>query len=394
MSFQTYQLDPKLLEALRQEQIEDPSPIQASVYEIIREGRDVLGVAKTGTGKTLAYLLPAVQNHICLGEVKDILILEPTRELVHQVLTVAEHYLGALPFKMVKICGGEELLLSEDEVSRVIVATPGRLLKALEQKEIDLSRVQTVIVDEADQFLRDGFVEVLQELLSHLDSEHQSLMFSATMTPSLEKFSLQCMIHPKVVNLTTRDHTVAKVEHHFQLILANRKLDNLVEKVKQYPDDQFLIFCNSKFIAERVYFQLQHSVENLGWLHGDLEQVERTRMFESFAKKEIRLLVSTDIAARGLDVIDLAFVFNYDFPMSRESFVHRSGRTGRMGRAGIIYTFLELDQMDLCKSILEQLKLEPIWNGPKPDFEQIKYKKPKKVQINKKGPFRGFDKGR
>lgn len=381
MLFSEHTFDPNISEALKSWNITTPSPIQAEVYDDIKQGRDVMGVSKTGSGKTLAYLLPMVQKVIEQDSRSDMLILEPTRELVQQVYQVSETLVQNLCVVPVKICGGETLCWPEGETSRLIVATPGRLLKSIEQNEIDVSFIGSVVIDEADQFFQQGFIDVLQELLSHFRSEYQSLMFSATMPTSLESFSKQFLVHPKVVNLVKKDQMVEELEHRFQLLLPNRKLEAIQEQLNQNKASRMLIFCNTKFIAERLYKQLSHTENNLDWLHGDLEQKDRNRVFDAFRKGDLRVLITTDVAARGVDIQGLEFVISYDFPLNKEAFLHRSGRTGRMGKKGTVVTFVCLEELELCKNVLEQTKLKPEWIGPEPDFKEVakmKYKAQKK----------------
>ena len=381
MKFSEYSLNSKLQESLEVNSIDTPSPIQEQVFSAILEGRDVMGISQTGTGKTLAYLLPVIQNNLDQSKPGDILILEPTRELVQQVHQVSTELLEKLDITTVKICGGETLVYPETTQNKLITATPGRLLKALAEDELNLSSVKSVIIDEADQFFQQGFFDVLQELLSGLISEHQSLMFSATMPASLEKFSKQFMIHPKVVNLIVKEQMVLKIKHRFQLLMPNQKLDILKEHLADFSETQVLIFCNTKFIAERLHKQLQFSEEDMDWLHGDLEQDERVEVFNRFRKGDFKILVTTDVAARGLDIQNLDLVVNYDFPINKEAFIHRAGRTGRMGRAGTMISFVRIEELKDCQITLRDLKLKPEWIGPVPDFSEInpmKYKSKKK----------------
>jgi ATP-dependent RNA helicase DeaD len=381
MSFFKSSLNPQILKALDSWEIDTPSPIQEQVFEEVKQGRDVMGVSKTGSGKTLAYLLPMLQHGLEQGARMDVLVLEPTRELVQQVFQVTETLVEDLPFEAVKICGGETLVWPKGDASKIIVATPGRLLKSIENNEIELNFIKSVVLDEADQFFQQGFIDILQQLLSKFTSEYQSLMFSATMPSSLEKFSQQFLVHPKVVNLTKKNQMVAELEHHFQLLLPNRKLEAIQDHLKKNSETRVLIFCNTKFISERLYKQLQHSEKDIDWLHGDLEQKDRNRVFDAFRKGKVRVLITTDVAARGVDIQNLDVVISYDFPYNKEAFLHRSGRTGRMGRKGSVITFVCIEELLNCRSVLEQTKLKPNWLGSEPDFkefENMKYKAPKK----------------
>lgn len=374
-------LDQELLKALSFWGIDRPTPIQVQVYEDIKQGRDVLGVSKTGSGKTLAYLLPVYQQLIDRDDRADVLVLEPTRELVQQVTQVSTVLAENLSMEVVKICGGENLDWPATEAVKIIVATPGRLLKAIEQNEIDVSFIKSVIIDEADQFFQQGFIDVLQQLLSQFKSEYQSMMFSATMPANLEKFSKQFLVHPKVVNLVKKDQLVSELKHDFQLLLPNRKFEALQEQLKEHQQEKILIFCNTKFMAERVFKQLRHSENELNWLHGDLEQQDRNQVFEDFRQGKLRILVTTDVAARGVDIQGLDVVISYDFPLNKEAFLHRSGRTGRMGRKGRVKTFVCLEELASCKELLEATKLKPEWLGPEPNFKEVenmKYKAQKK----------------
>ena len=386
MKIENLSLNRRLKKNLSDLSIRELTAIQSGTFEKIIEGQDLIGVEKTGSGKTLAFLLPTLERMLNSNEAFDILVLEPTRELVNQVMKVGESLVKDTDIHVNKVTGRGDVIWDKEASKRLIVATPGGILKELHAGSICLKQLQVVVTDEADEFIQEGFLEELLELFSNITHECQKCMFSATMNKKIESFITQCMIHPVVVNLLN-EKIALKIEHKFQLLLRNRKFEVLKEKLNESLEDQTLIFCNSKFISERVYKQLKNYVKEIAWLSGDLEQAEREEVINRFRCRDVKVLVATDVAARGVDILDLKFIVNYDLPQSVEIYTHRSGRTGRMGKEGNCLTFVEPEELLKAKSILDKLKFEIHWVGPTPDFEAEKRKgyAPQKRQQQKSG---------
>lgn len=351
MSFSSLNLPEYLLEAVDSLSYKEPTSIQEKAIPLILEGKNVVGEAQTGTGKTAAFALPVIKK---LNELPDkkkkisvlSLVLVPTRELAVQVAAAFKGYCQFSPkkIKMISLIGGENI---QDQIRGlrmgvdVVVATPGRLLDIIKRSEIRLVELEHLIIDEADKMLDLGFKEELDALLEKLPKTRQNLLFSATFPPKVVALSEKFVENPEKVIVESGLNTVEAIEQ--RVIQVNReKRRPLLEKLlKEEPWDQTMVFVVSKRAARNLAEKLKREgIKAIGF-HGDLDQSERLTVLKQFRKKEHRVLIATDIAARGIDIEKLSCVINYDLPRSPRDYTHRIGRTGRAGESGEAISFVD-----------------------------------------------------
>ena len=358
MTFQELQLLPQLLRAVDDMGYEAPSPIQAAAIPPVRDGRDLIGCAQTGTGKTAAFAIPILQR--LSGRVDKshrpirTLVLTPTRELALQIKENFDLYGKYLPVRSTVIFGGvgqgPQVEALEKGVD-VLVATPGRLNDLCGQGHIDLSGIETFVLDEADRMLDMGFIHDVKKVIARLPKKRQTLLFSATMPQEIAELSKTILIDPVRVEVTPQSSTVEAIDQRlYKVDKANKKL--LLQYLLQDPAlDSVLVFTNTKHGADRVVKELGRGGIAAMAIHGNKGQSARVKALESFKSGEIRVLVATDIAARGIDVNELGCVINYELPNVPETYVHRIGRTGRAGRSGLAISFCNFDELAYLKDI-------------------------------------------
>ncbi len=374
MKFTELTLKPEILQALDEMGYQDMTPIQEQTIPHILEGRDVLGMAETGSGKTSACGIPLVQQATTHANVLQALILVPTRELalqyVEELGKVAQHAEVAT----FAIFGGFDMSIQKAKLRHrvhILVATPGRLIDFLWNTDIiDLQQVRTVVLDEADEMLKMGFIEDVDFIMSCLLHEHQTLLFSATMPPEIERLTKAYLRDPVRVELNKDQKAPQSLQHHFQHAGPDR-LGTLVEYLENEQIQQAIIFCNSRDKGGALYRELKRKFPSMEFIHGGLEQDRRISIFNRFREKQIRLMVATDVAGRGLDFTHVSHVINYDFPFSHEIYLHRTGRTGRMGRAGIAMTLVTDRDLKSLKRLVQGNRIEPVWRGQAPDMGRI-----------------------
>ena len=348
MTFDSLGLDPKILQALETSGYTDPTPVQTATVPLVLAGHDLMVSAQTGSGKTAAFMLPALHKlatpSAVAGRGPRILVLTPTRELALQITTAAEKYGKNLPrIKMGSILGGMPYPLQNKMLSSpldILIATPGRLLDHIGRGRIDFSRLEILVIDEADRMLDMGFIDDVAEIGKSLPKTRQTLLFSATFEGAITKLAQSILRDPQRVAI---DNAQTKHENIEQRLLytddmghKNRLLDHLLRDAEV---NQALVFTSTKANADDLADRLAIEGFEAAALHGDMNQRERTRTLTGMRQGRIRVLVATDVAARGLDVQGITHVFNYDLPRQAEDYVHRIGRTGRAGRSGIAISF-------------------------------------------------------
>jgi len=358
MTFQDLQLLPQLLRAVDEMGYLSPSPIQAAAIPPVLAGRDLIGCAQTGTGKTAAFAIPILQR--LNGRVDRAhrpiraLVLTPTRELALQIKENFDQYGKYLPIRHTVIFGGVGQAPQVEALKRgvdVLVATPGRLNDLCNQGHIDLSGVETFVLDEADRMLDMGFIHDVRKVIDRLPQKRQTLLFSATMPQEIAQLSQKILRDPVRVEVAPQSSTVDAIEQRlYKVDKANKKL--LLQYVLQDQSlDSVLVFTNTKHGADRVVKELGRAGIAAMAIHGNKGQTARVKALESFKSGETRILVATDIAARGIDVNELSCVINYELPNVPETYVHRIGRTGRAGRDGIAISFCNFDELAYLKDI-------------------------------------------
>ena len=349
--FEHFGLDPRIVAAVKAMGYTTPTPIQSKAIPLVMQGKDVMGAAQTGTGKTAGFALPIIQRLLPQASTSmsparhpvRALILAPTRELADQVADNVKRYITGTPLRCAVVYGGVDMDPQTQALRtgvEIVVATPGRLLDHLQSKNTSLGQVQIVVLDEADRMLDMGFLPDISRILSLLPKERQSLMFSATFSEEIKKLAANFLREPVLVEVARRNATAENVTQEVVKLHESEKTDALLELLRTRGEGggrltQVLVFVNSKIECRRLARQLQKAGVNADAIHGDKTQDERMKALEGFKAGSIEVLVATDVAARGLDIVELPVVINYDVPFSPEDYVHRIGRTGRAGASGL-----------------------------------------------------------
>ena len=344
MSFESLGLSAPVLQAVAEKGYTTPTPIQEKAIPIVLMGRDVLGCAQTGTGKTASFVLPMI-DILAEGRAKSrmprTLILEPTRELAAQVAENFETYGKYNKLNMALLIGGVSFPDQERALERgvdVLIATPGRLLDHFERGCILLNDVKILVIDEADRMLDMGFIPDVERIVATLPTLRQTLFFSATMPPEIKRLADRFLSNPKEVTVSPPASASATIVQGLIVVPEDDKREALLALIKSQDVKNALVFCNRKRDVATLHTALKKHGLNAGALHGDMSQPARTETLEKFKAGDIQILVASDVAARGLDVQDMSHVFNYDVPFSPEDYVHRIGRTGRAGKIGHSFT--------------------------------------------------------
>ncbi len=352
--FEELNLRPEILANLDRIGYRQPSPIQAAFIPEALKGIDVIGQAQTGTGKTAAFLLPVLQRLSPDDKFPQVLILGPTRELVHQVHEEGKKLVGDLGFKMACVYGGEGFDRQIREFragAQIVVGTPGRIIDMMRRRHFDTSRIRVMVLDEADRMLDIGFRPDIERILRQVPTERQTLLLSATMPDEVLKLTHRYMVDPAMVDLSSKDMNVERIEQRSFRVDEDRKLKLLMRLLVREKPRQTLIFCQMKSSVRRLADELGKRIRGVMAMQGDMPQNKRSRVMKAFREGEIRVLVATDVVGRGIDVEGISHVINYDIPEDPDAYVHRIGRTGRMGKDGLAFTFVTPNQSDLLTAI-------------------------------------------
>jgi ATP-dependent RNA helicase RhlE len=373
--FDTLELDPKLLRAVEDSGYLTMTPIQQKAIPIVLAGRDVMGAAQTGTGKTAAFSLPLLQKMLkhenaSMSPARHpvrALVLAPTRELADQVANSVKTYSKHTKLRATVVFGGIDMKPQTAELKKgveVLIATPGRLLDHIEAKNAVLNQVEYVVLDEADRMLDIGFLPDLQRILSYLPKQRQTLLFSATFSPEIKRLAESYLQDPVLVEVARPNATASTVEQRFFSVANEDKRAAVLKLLKERTLSQAIVFVNSKLGCARLARSFERDGLRTNALHGDKSQDERLKALAAFKQGEVDVLVATDVAARGLDIADLPAVFNFDVPFNAEDYVHRIGRTGRAGAAGLAITLVSREDnrlvADIEKLIKKKIELEPL----------------------------------
>jgi ATP-dependent RNA helicase DeaD len=376
--FAAFQLDAAILKALEKMNFKEPSAIQAQAIPLIQQGKDLIALALTGSGKTATCAIPICNRVDTTRPHVQALIIVPTRELALQYATEAQKIGVYKGVKAFAIFGGEDPTLQQSKLKhgvQVLVATPGRLIDFVYSRQIDLSQVETLILDEADEMLSMGFYDDLEFIIQCLVHTHQTLLFSATMPPKIRQLAKQHMQNPQEVNLIQQRASPELLQHLFAYCPPHQKDQELLQLIEKNQPTQAIIFCHSRFQVEKVCQFLKKKLDSVDFLHAGLAQEIRTIVTNKFRTGKIRLLVATDVVARGLDFSKVSHVFIYQLPHDPDVYVHRSGRTGRYDKAGIVISLVTQRELPLLRSILRQIKQEVQWIGEPPPVHSPKAKK-------------------
>jgi ATP-dependent RNA helicase DeaD len=326
-----------------------PTPVQAGIIPHALQGLDVLGQARTGTGKTAAFAIPILERlkHGRKGAAPQALVLVPTRELAVQVRDECEKLAHGRRMSCVPIYGGKPIRGQIANLQRgadVVVGTPGRVLDLIGRGSLDLRAIQIVVLDEADRMLDIGFRPDIEKILRRCPKERQTLLLSATVAPPVERLARTYMREPQVMDFSPKSMAVETIDQYYFTVDQERKFDLLVHLLKRDDPEQAIVFCRTKRGTERIYRRLSKHFPDTDMMHGDMVQGARDRVMKKFRAGEVTILVATDVVGRGIDVTSISHIINYDIPQSSDDYVHRVGRTGRMGREGIAYTFVTTEE--------------------------------------------------
>ena len=366
VTFDDLGIHPKVLKAVHDLGYESPTPIQEQAIPVVLSGADMIGQAQTGTGKTAAFLLPILSNINLKEPFIQCLILEPTRELAIQSAEACQNDAKYLTdFRVAPIYGGasyDNQIRSLKHGVKVVVATPGRLMDLMKRGKVDLSHVKYMVIDEADEMLRMGFIEDVEWILSNTPATRQTLLFSATMPPAIAKIAKEHLSNPVDVRIETKTTTATTVHQRYWIVSGAHKIDAMTRILEVEDYDAVIVFVRTKTDAEDVANRLLARGLACVALHGDIPQRQREKIIDRLKSGQLDLIIATDVAARGLDVDRVTHVFNYDIPYDAESYVHRIGRTGRAGRTGEAILFVsprERRALRLIERVTNQ-RIEPM----------------------------------
>ena len=376
MGFKVFSLQKEIIQAIEEKGYTQPTPIQEKAIPLVLQGRDVLAGAQTGTGKTAGFTLPLLQilstqnKPVGPGRVRA-LILTPTRELAMQVEESVKTYGKYLPLKSTVIFGGVNI---QGQINRlrkgvdILIATPGRLLDLVKQKALDLSAVEVLVLDEADRMLDMGFIQDIRRVIAFLPRKRQTLLFSATFSSEIKELAKGLLLSPQVIEVAKSNVTAEGIAQEVYLVDKRRKQELLSYLISSEKWEQVLVFTRTKHAANRLSTELESKGIGSAVIHGNKSQNARIKALSDFKSGSLRVLVATDIAARGLDIHQLPYVVNFELPHVPEDYVHRIGRTGRAGNLGKAVSLVCIDERDLLKNI-EKLVRQELPKITHPDYK-------------------------
>ena len=402
MKFSELNLDESVLQALDAMRFEECTPVQEHTIPVILEGRDLIGVAQTGTGKTAAYLLP-VLNQLSKGTYPsdsiNCIIMSPTRELAQQIDQQMEGFSYFMPASSVAVYGGNDGVRFEQEKrgltlgADVVIATPGRLISHLSLGYVDLSKVSFFILDEADRMLDMGFYEDIMQIVKFLPKNRQTIMFSATMPAKIQQLARNILDNPAEVKLAV-SKPAEKIIQTAYICYESQKLGIIQSLFKDQAPERVIVFASSKLKVKEVTKAFRRLKLNVGEMHSDLEQSQRDQIMHEFKNGRINILVATDIVSRGIDIDDIRLVINYDVPHDSEDYVHRIGRTARANNDGCAITFVSENEQTKFKNI-EEFLAKDIYKIPVPeDLGEAPEYAPKKTSKSRGGKKPNYGKGK
>lgn len=374
MKFTSLNLKPKILAGLRDIGYVDLTPVQEKTFGHILAGTDIIARAETGSGKTAACAIPLVQMVDPSLKAVQALVLVPTRELALQYVSEISDIARKTDIAPSAVYGGFPISIQVAKLNHgvdILVATPGRLIDLLRNTSLSLANVRTFVLDEADEMLKMGFITDVEFIICCLIHEHQTLLFSATMPKEIGELAKKYLKNPLTINLSKNQKAPQSLEHRFLQISGKHRLEALLTFMKEAKPKQAIIFCNSRHNAERLHDDIKKEYSSTEIIHGGLDQSRRTSMFNRFRRMEIKIMVATDLASRGLDFTHATHVINYDFPMDTDAYTHRTGRTARMGRKGVALTLFTKADMRSLKAVLDKNRIQPVWHGAEPDLKHI-----------------------
>lgn len=369
MMFKDLPLKDEILRSLEEMQYKEPSEIQGLAIPAVLEGKDLIALAKTGSGKTAASAIPICQLVDTSNLSVQGLIIVPTRELAMQYAAETQKIGKFRDVKAFAICGGEDSSLQLSKLKsgvQVLVATPGRLIDFIYSRSIDLSHVKILVLDEADEMLSMGFIDDLEFIMQCLVQPHQTLLFSATMPKRIRDIAITYLKNPLEVHQKVTEENKNQIEHFFLYSEAHLREEKLLQEIKRLHPHQAIVFCHSRIQAEKVTHYLKRHIDHVDLLHAGFTQDIRSIVTSKFRQKKVRILVATDVVARGLDFSSVTHVFIFELSSDIDTYVHRAGRTGRFDKKGVALTLVTRRELPLVERIKEKLKSEITWIEPPP----------------------------
>ncbi|MDO8964137.1 MAG: DEAD/DEAH box helicase [Coriobacteriia bacterium] len=358
MSFDNLGLEPRLMQAVAAMGYTEPTPIQSQAIPIVLAGNDIVGCAQTGTGKTAAFVLPTLQLIPARPGGPRALVVTPTRELALQILEVATAVSRHTRHRTAAVYGGVGYEPQRKAIRRgvdVLVATPGRLLDLVGQGDVDLSHVEILVLDEADRMLDQGFWPDVRRIIERIPTDRQTLLFSATMSPEVLKVIGDTLKHPERVDVSPPNKPIEAIEQSLYPVAGTQKNDLLLEMIRRHRLERVLVFTRTKHRADRVAHALDRAGIRSAAIHGNRSQSQRVKALDEFKRGHCKVLVATDIVARGIDVDGISHVINYDLPNVPEDYVHRIGRTARAGKSGFAFSLMSPEEHDQLRDIEKKI---------------------------------------
>lgn len=361
MSFNTLGLTPRTLRAVERAGFEQPTPIQQQAIPVVMAGRDLIGIAQTGTGKTAAFALPIIERLSTGRNLRTprALIVAPTRELAAQIAETFSTFSVGGHLRTTTIFGGvgeRPQIASLRRGTDILVATPGRLLDLAQQREIDFSTIEVLVLDEADRMLDMGFLPQIRRIIKQIPTNRQTMMFSATLSPEIEAMTKEYQRSPERIQIGVRNNPAVTVSQTLYPVAKSRKIDLLLHLLQDSNLESVLIFSRTKHGADKIARKIEGAGINAERIHSNRSQNQRTSALESFRSGKSRVLVATDIAARGIDVEGISHVINFDFPPAPEDYIHRIGRTGRAEASGSAYSFVTSEDHASVRALEKVIK--------------------------------------
>jgi ATP-dependent RNA helicase DeaD len=374
-SFASLGLSKSMLASLEEAGYQYPTDIQAGLIPLALEGIDVVGQARTGTGKTASFAIPILEQMYLGPDTRhpQALVLVPTRELAVQVRDEFAKLAFGRNIHCAAVYGGKPIRSQIDKLKagvHVVVGTPGRVLDHLARGTIQMDELEVVVLDEADRMLDIGFRPDIEKILRRCPKDRQTLLLSATVPPPIAKLAERYMIEPTTLNFSPKELAVETIEQFYFTVDPTRKFDLLYRLLEREKPRQAIVFCRTKRGTEKIFQRLSKKLPNVGCIHGDMNQSARDRVMRGFRDASITFLIATDVVGRGIDVSAVSHIINFDIPAFSDDYVHRVGRTGRMGREGVAYTFVAPDEGPELTRIEQRINIQ-LKRGEMENFEMV-----------------------
>jgi len=371
-----------MLASLADARYEEPSPIQAGVIPVALEGNDILGQARTGTGKTAAFGIPIIET-MPSGKGPHALVLVPTRELAVQVRDEIAKLSKGFPYRCVALYGGKPIRGQTEKLKsnpHIIVGTPGRVIDHISRRSLILDQLSIVVLDEADRMLDIGFRPDIEKILRRCPDERQTMLLSATVPAPIERLANRYMHEPVKIDFSPTNVSAETIEQHYFTVDATKKLELLIRLLRREQPTKCIVFCRTKRGTEKLFQRLYKMTKMVRCIHGDMQQGARTRTITDFKANKYRILIATDVVGRGIDISDVSTIVNFDVPEYSDDYVHRVGRTGRMGKEGIAFTFVtpeEGNQLTRIEMRIDKLLIRDEIDGFDPYVKTVVETSPK-----------------